>query len=52
MSEEEEFGIRKCNEEVKGWTSSTNQQEYPPERTKTKEDNRLKRKIRKINKQP
>ena len=51
-SEEEEIGIRKCrrksriykiNEEVKGWTSSSKQQEYPPERTKTKEETRLER---------
>ena len=42
---EEEIGIHKCNrksridkinEEVKGWKSSSKQQEYPPERTKTK----------------
>ena len=49
-SEEEEIVIRKCrrktridkiNEEVKGWTSSSKQQEYPPERTKTKQETRL-----------
>ena len=46
-SEEEDIGIRKCrrkiridkiNEEVKGWTSSSKQQEYPPEITNTKEE--------------
>ena len=44
-SEEEEIGIRKCrrksqidkiNEEVKGWTSSSKQQEYPPEKQRPK----------------
>ena len=33
---------------MKGWTSSSNQQEYPPERTKTKEENRLERTKRKL----
>ena len=28
---------------MKGWTSSSNQQEYPLERTKTKEENLLER---------
>ena len=46
-SEEEEIGIHKCrirsrfyiiNEEVKGWTFSSKQQEAPPEPTKTKDD--------------
>ena len=46
-SEEEDMWIRKCrrkslvdiiNEEVKVWTSSLKQQEYPPEPTKTKEN--------------
>ena len=57
--EEEEIGIRKCrksridkiNEEVKRWTSSSKQQEYPPERTNTTEKTPLewtKRKIKKI----
>ena len=50
ISEEEEIGIHKCrrknridkiNEEVKGWKSSFKKQECPPERTKTKEENRL-----------
>ena len=45
-SEEEDIGTRKCriksrvdiiNEEVKGWTSSSKQQEAPPESTNTKE---------------
>ena len=44
-SEEEDIGIRKCrrkirinkiNEELKGWTSSSKQQEYPPEIIKSK----------------
>ena len=48
--EEEMTGINKCrersrvdiiNEEVKGWTSSSKQQEAPPESTKTKEGVRL-----------
>ena len=46
-SEEEEIGILKCrrrsrvgitNEEVKLWTSSSKQQEAPPEPTNTKEE--------------
>ena len=49
-SEEEDIGIRKCrrrsrvdiiNEEVIGWKSSSKQQKYPPETTKTKEKIRL-----------
>ena len=28
---------------MKGWTSSSKKQEYPPERTKTKEETRLER---------
>ena len=39
------------NEEVKGWTSSSKQQEYLPEITKTKEENCLeqtKRKVKRI----
>ena len=45
ISEEEDIGIRKCrrksridtiNEEMKGWKSSSNEQEYTPEITKTK----------------
>ena len=56
-SEEEDIGIRKCRrknriykikEEVKGWTSSSKQQEYPPEITKTKEETRLERTKRKL----
>ena len=56
-SEEEDIGIRKCrrksridkiNEEVKGWTSSSKQQEYPPERRKTKEETRFERTKRKL----
>ena len=48
--EEEEIGIRKCriisrvdiiNEELKGWTSSSKQQEAPPEPKNTKEEIRL-----------
>ena len=51
-SEEEDIGIQKCrrksridkiDEEVKRWTSSSKQQEYTPERTKTKEETRLER---------
>ena len=47
ISEEEGIGIRKfrriirveiINEEVKGWTSSSKQQEAPPEPTNTKEE--------------
>ena len=43
--EEEDIGMRKCrrksnventNEEVKGWTYSSKQQDAPPELTKTK----------------
>ena len=57
-SEEEEIGIRKCrmisrvyiiNEEVKGWTSSSKQQETPPEPTYTKYDiclENMKRKVK------
>ena len=46
-SEEEDIEIRKCrrrslvdivNEEVKGWTSASKQQEAPPEPTNTKEE--------------
>ena len=49
-SEEKEIGIHKCSrrsrvdimhEEVKVWTSSSKQQEAPPEPTKTKEGFRL-----------
>ena len=49
-SEEEGIVILKCrrrsrvdiiNEEVKGWTYSSNQQETPPKPTKTKEEIRL-----------
>ena len=49
-SEEEEIGIRKCmrrsrvdiiNEEVKGWTSQSKEQEDTPERTNTKYEIRL-----------
>ena len=56
-SEEEDIGIRKCrrrsrvdiiNEEVKGWTSSSKQQEAPPEPTKTKEEIRLEQMKRKV----
>ena len=55
--EEEEIGIRRCrikirvdiiNEEVKGWTSSSKQQQYPPELTKTKEEIRLEQMKRKV----
>ena len=55
-SEEEEIGIRNCrrerridkiNKEVKGWTSSSKRQEYPPERTNTKEETLLERTKRK-----
>ena len=43
INEEEEIGIRKCrtkitidkyNEEVRGWTSSSKNPEFTPERTK------------------
>ena len=56
-SEEENIGIRKCrrrsrvdnmNEEVKGWTSSSKQQESPPEITKTKEEIRLEQMKREV----
>ena len=56
-SEEEEIVIWKCrrrsrvdiiNEEVKGWTYSSKQQEYPPEPTKTKEEIRLEHMKRKV----
>ena len=56
-SGEEEIGIRKCsrkrqidkiNEEVKGWISSSKQQEYPHERTNTKEETRLELTKRKL----
>ena len=49
-NEEEDIGIRKCrrrsrvdiiNREVKVWTSSSKQQEAPPEPTNTKEEIRL-----------
>ena len=33
---------------MKGWKSSSNQQEYPPERTKTNEENCLERTKRKL----
>ena len=57
-SEEEDIGICKfrrrsrveiMNEEVKGWTSSSKQQESPPEPTNTKEDiclEQMKRKVK------
>ena len=57
-SEEEEIGIRKCrtrirvdnmNEEVKGWTSSSKQQEPPPKITKTKQEISLEHMKRKVN---
>ena len=57
-SEEEYIGILKCrrrsrveimNKEVKGWTSSSKQQEAPPELTKTKEEIRLEQMEIKIN---
>ena len=57
INEEEDIGIRKCrkkslidkyNEEVKGWTSSSKIPECPPERTKTKEENRLENSKRKL----
>ena len=56
-SEEEEIGIHKCrtrirvdnmNEEVKEWTSSSKQQEPPPETTNTKEEIRLEQMKRKV----
>ena len=56
-SEEEDIGIRKCrrrsrieiiNKEVKGWKSSSKQQEFPPEITKTKEEIRLEHMKRKV----
>ena len=56
-SEQEEIGIRKCstrirvdsmNEEVKGWTSLSKQQESPPETTNTKEEIRLEQMKRKV----
>ena len=56
-SEEEYIGILKCrrrsrveimNKEVKGWTSSSKQQEAPPELTKTKEDISLEHMKRKV----
>ena len=40
------------NKEVKGWTSSRKQQEYPPERRKTKEETLLERTKRKLKNQP
>ena len=55
--EEEEIGIRKCKrnsqidkyyEEVRGWTSSSKNTEFPPERTNTKEENRLENTTRKL----
>ena len=55
--EEEEIGIRKCgrrgqvdiiNKEVKGWTSSSKQQEAPPQISNTKEDIRLEQTKRKV----
>ena len=48
--EDEDIGILKCrrksridefNDEVRGWKSSSERQECPPERTKTKGKNRL-----------
>ena len=36
------------NDEVKEWTSSSKQQEYPPEITKTKEEIRLEHMKRKL----
>ena len=60
-NEEEDIGIRKCrrkiqidkiNEEVKGWTSSSKQQEYPPEKRKTKEETRLEQTKRKFKNYP
>ena len=33
---------------MKGWTSSSIQREYPPERTKTKEENHLERTKRRL----
>ena len=57
ISEYEEIVIRKCrrksridilNEKVRRWTSSSKIQECPPERTKTKEENRLEDKKRKL----
>ena len=50
IGEKEDIGIRKCrrrsqvdifNKEVKGWKSSSKQQNFPPEPTKTKEGIRL-----------
>ena len=60
-SEEEGIGICNCrrksridkiNEEVKGWTSSSKQQEYPPEITNTKEETCLEQTKRKFKKSP
>ena len=36
------------NKEVSGWTSSSKQQEYPPEITKTKEEIRLENTKKKV----
>ena len=44
--------IDKINEEVKGWTYSSKQQEYPPERTNTKEETSLEQTKRKLKYQP
>ena len=41
VSVKEKIWIDKINEEVKGLTSSSKQQKYPPERTKIKEETRL-----------
>ena len=55
--EEGDIGISKCirrsrvdiiNEEVKGWTSSSKQQESPPEPKNTKDDIRLEQTKRKV----
>ena len=57
MNEEEDIRIRKCkrkslidkyNEEVRVWTSSPKNPEYPPKRTKTKEENHLENSKRKL----
>ena len=48
----ERVELIKINEEVKGWTSSSKQQKYPPEITKTKEETRLERTKRNLKYQP
>ena len=57
ISEEEDIGKRKCrrkiridkfNEEVRGWTSSSKNPKCLPERTNTKEENRLENTKRKL----